>query len=193
MLIVVAIIAITSALAAPAIHQSIMERKGSEASLDLVRLGRRARSSAIAYGRAHLVRFDPGGTGEPGRFRVYRGVSSGCNSISNDWATIIDSGPECGEADSFCVDWLDLEDTEWTLGSSRIRARENGALALVDICYEPRGTVLHRTAALARFSNINNVNGGYVFSFDRLDGGGSVTGVSRRVVMSLGGDARPLL
>lgn len=186
LLIVVTIIAVTAALAAPAMHGAIMERKGAEASLDLVRLGRQARSSALAYGRAHVIRYE---AAEGGRFRVYRGIATSCNAASNDWATFIRD--DCGRAGTFCVDWLDLSESKWKLGSSVIQAVSTDGDALVDICYEPRGAVLHRTSSTARFSSLNTVSGGYIFQFQRLDGG-TVTGVSRQVLVPLGGDPRLL-
>src|SRR5687768_1592251 len=63
MLIVVAIIAITAALAAPAMHSAIMERKNNEGGLDLVRLARHGRAASLSYGRAFVVRFDATGSG----------------------------------------------------------------------------------------------------------------------------------
>ncbi len=190
MLIVVAIIAVTAALAAPAMHSAAWERKNNQAALDLVRVGRRARSSAIAYGRAHVVRFDDASGNA--RFRVFRGISSACNSAVNDWnGTIVPAG-ECGASASFCVDWLDLGDSAWVSGSSAIVAsRDDGGGTFLDICYEPRGKVLYRQSTGDRFTSTNTVNGGFVFRFDREEDG-TVTGVSRRVVLPLGGDARLL-
>ena len=184
MLIIVAIIGITSAIAAPAVHQSIMERKNSEAALDLVRLARRGRAEALSYGRAYVLRFDAGADGS---FRLYRGISSDCNGLANAWDTIM-ADTAC-DGSGMCVDAVEMADSQWTLGGSDIRAAESTARTRVDICFEPRGTVEHRTSGTARFSGINTVTGGYIFDFARYASGSEV-GVSRSVIVPLGSDAR---
>lgn len=184
MLIVVAIIAITSALAAPAVHGAIMERKNNEAGLELVRLARRGRAEALAYGRAYVLSFDGSGDGV---YRLYRGISSDCNALANNWAVLM-ADTAC-DGSGACVDRLDMASSEWTLGSSEIRSAEASGRARVDVCFEPRGTVEHRTSASARFSAINNVAGGYLFDFKRY-GSGTETGVTRQVIVPLGSDAR---
>lgn len=186
MLIVVAIIAITAALAAPAMHASIMERKNNEAALDLVRLARRGRAEALSYGRAFVLRFD--GTA-PGSFRLYRGISSDCNAPVNDWATL--TTDVCDHEGGACVDRVDMSDSQWILGSSSIQSAERGAADFIDICFEPRGTVEHRTSGAARFSSINTIEGGYLFDFARYSSGSEV-GVTRTVIVPLGSDARVL-
>ena len=183
MLIIVAIIGITSALAAPAVHQSIMERKNSAAALDVVRLARRGRAEALSYGRAYVLRFDAGGDGQ---FRLYRGISSDCNGLANDWDALMAAACDGSGA---CVDEVSMADSEWTLGGSDIRATESDDTPRVEICFEPRGTVEHRTSGAARFSGINTVDGGYIFDFARFDSGDEV-GVARSVVVPLGSDAR---
>jgi hypothetical protein len=82
-----------------------------------------------------------------------------------------------------------MTDSEWTLGGSDIRANESADRARVEVCFEPRGTVEHRTSGTARFSGINTVTGGYIFEFARFDSGAEV-GVTRQVVVPLGSDAR---
>jgi len=190
-MIIVVIIAVSAALAMPAMHGAIAERKNSEASYDLVRLMRHARSEALAYGRAHLVRFVPTSHGS---FTVYRGISSNCNL--NDWDPIIAAGA-CGTASSMCIDQVAMVEGDddgsgiYELGGTRIQATEAGGSALVDLCYQPTGLLLHRTDVTARFSDLNTITGGYVFAFQRLDSGSPV-GVVRRVVAPISGDPRVL-
>lgn len=184
LLIIVAIIGITSALAAPAVHQSIMERKNNAAALDVVRLARRGRAEALSYGRAYVLQFDAGGDGQ---FRLYRGISSDCNGLANDWDALM-ADTAC-DGSGMCVDAVEMADSEWTLGSSDIRVTESADRARVEVCFEPRGTVEHRTSGTARFSGINTVTGGYIFDFARYASGTEV-GVARSVVVPLGSDAR---
>lgn len=188
MLIVVAIVGITAALAAPAIAGAMMERRNNEAALELVRIVRRARSSAVASGRAHVLRFDA--PTAAGRYRVYEGTSSGCNSGGNDWATRI--GSSC-DPTSGCVDYMDLSQTRWDLGSNEIRSSMEDVGGFLDLCFERRGTMLWRTSAGDRFSAFNTgaVDGGFVAVFTRYEGG-TATGVQRRTVIPFGGDARLL-
>jgi len=187
MLIVVSIIAISAALAAPAIGSAMMERRTNEAALDLVRLVRRARSSAVASGRSHVIRFDT--PGSAGRYRVYEGLSSGCNSGANDWTTRI--GSTCDPA-SGCVDYMDLSQTRWDLGDQEIRSTIEDHGGFIDICFESRGTMLWRTSAGDRFSSLSTgTDGGIVALFQRYEGG-TLTGVTRRTVIPFGGDARLL-
>ena len=56
-LVVVAIIAITAALAAPAMSRAYADRRANEATHGLVRLTARARSTALTYGRAVVLSY----------------------------------------------------------------------------------------------------------------------------------------
>jgi type II secretory pathway pseudopilin PulG len=191
LMIIVAIIAITASLAMPAMHSAMAERKNSEAAYDLVRLMRHARAEALAYGRAHLVRFSPV---KNGSFTVYRGISSNCNS--NNWAPLIAAGI-CGDPASMCIDRISMiegpDDGNGTyeLGSTRVRASESTGLLALDLCYQPTGLLYHRRTPVGRFTDQNSVNGGYVFNFQRVDDG-RATGVMRRVVVPMSGDPRVL-
>ncbi|RLB46592.1 MAG: hypothetical protein DRJ42_27305 [Deltaproteobacteria bacterium] len=184
MMVVVAIISVTAGLAAPSMYGTFAENRIASAPIDLVRVVRRARSEAQAYGRAHLLRFS---ATAPGVFTVYRGVSSSCSA--NAWATTIIPAGACGAAGSLCVDELDLSDSYYSNGSLDIRATESGARAAVDLCFEPYGRTLHRFTTAGVFSDQNTVNGGLIFNFMRYESGSTV-GVTRRVVVPLGGDAR---
>jgi len=185
MMVVVAVIAITAGLAAPAMYNSFAERRASSAPIDLVRLVRRGRSEAMAYGRAHLLRFTET---SPGSFTLYRGVSSGCSA--NDWPTIV-AAASCGAIGSKCIDQMLMSSDYYSTGSLDVRAAEAGGTDNIDICYEPTGRMLHRAATTGAFSDQNTVNGGFVFNFIRYESG-SALGVTRRVALPLGGEARVL-
>lgn len=178
---VVAIVAIVAGLAAPVITSSISERRANEAALDLVRVARRARSEAIAYGRAHLLRIDAA----RGRIRVYRGINNGCTT--NDWATIT-SGPDCNTPGSFCVDFMDLTSSRYSSGGARVVATIGGGIASGDICYRSNGSLEYRDGA-GIFTGANTVGGGAQITFQRHTSDGPV-GVVRRVVLPLGSSPR---
>ena len=103
LMVVVAIIGITAAIAAPTIGRAIAASRADRATHDIIRIGRRARSEAIAFGRAYLMRMTTTGTGG---VQLWRGRSSLCRQ---DWTTIVTSG-NCvlpGAADGNCVDYTD--------------------------------------------------------------------------------------
>jgi hypothetical protein len=60
-----------------------------------------------------------------------------------------------------------------------------------DICYEPTGRTLFRAPISNPLSDQNTINGGLRFNFRRYEGG-SPLGVTRQVVIPLGGEARVL-
>jgi len=206
MLIVVAIIAITAALAAPAIHQATMERKNHEAATDLLLLARKARTESIAYGRAHLLRYrSTGGTGGRALFEVYRGISNNCNAqpTPGQWADIVGFGPcNSPSGNTFCIDWLDMGSDTFssiTTGSTSFQVTEGPGAgpgrAQLDVCYEPNGIMKGSNTLGGPFSELNtlpsgaSISGGVVFRFQRLDGG-TPAGVARRVALPLSGDPR---
>src|SRR5688500_17355425 len=82
MMVVVIIIGIIAALAAPTVGTAMADRRTNNAALDVVRLFREARADSIQYGRATVVDYNnlgtPGGVGA--RMRVFRGITSTCNS-----------------------------------------------------------------------------------------------------------------
>ncbi len=144
----------------------------------------------MAYGRAHLIRFD---ATSPGSYVAYRGISSSCTA--NSWDTIIAEGA-CGAAGTLCIDELDLSTDYYSSGALDIRSTEAGGSAFVDLCFEPTGRTLHRTGSSApvdgdAFSDENTVGGGYVFNFRRYEGTTPI-GVVRQAVVPLGGEARLL-
>lgn len=187
MLAVVAVIGVTAALAAPAVHSARMEAKTNRAAIEIVRIHRNARAAALMYGRAHLVRYDSGGRGS---FHAYRGIASNCNA--NGWGPIV-GGPPCGSAGSYCIDRLDLMDVGWTIGSSTIRVSPQPPVASIDVCYEPSGRVQWRRGVAAGvgggFSERNAIGGGMRYEVQRLDMG-VAQGVTRIVAVPLGGEAR---
>ena len=193
MMIVVVIIAVSAALAGPAMVTAFAEHRVSEAAIDLVRLGRRARSEAIAYNRAHVLRYtDTSAPGSDGRVLLYRGVSGGCNSNWNNWVTLTGS-PACGLAGSMCLDQTNMGDSRWHVGSNVTQMRAPG-YAPLDICYQPNGATMMRYGAgiSGPFFEGNATGGGIVFTFQRIHNG-TPDGPARRVVFPIGATPRVLL
>ncbi|MFW5921444.1 MAG: prepilin-type N-terminal cleavage/methylation domain-containing protein [Polyangiales bacterium] len=197
LMIVVTIVAVVAALAAPAIASALNARRANEASLDLVRLAKRARSESAAYGRAHLLRVMPAGAGGSSRGRVeaWRGDNNACNT--NQWGAIITS--DCRTNDA-CIDQLDLEMDHYDVGSNHVAMALPDFGETIDVCYEPTGVMQWRTGTSGRFSDrqsefgssSNDLHGGVRARFEPRDGSGTKNGVARWAVLPLGGDARTL-
>jgi type II secretory pathway pseudopilin PulG len=178
---VVLIMAVTVALAAPAIGGAMGEQRASATTLELIGLGRRARAQSAAYGRAHLIRWD---ASDNGSFRAYRGIVSDCNA--NDWPVLIDAG-ECGTVTSMCV--AELVPPDGTDGTTDVRITSVEANAAIDICYEPSGVMKWRTGTTGRLSPSNTISGGFRFAVQRYEGGSAI-GPTRTLLIPLGGDVR---
>ncbi|MDH5490945.1 MAG: prepilin-type N-terminal cleavage/methylation domain-containing protein [Myxococcales bacterium] len=186
LMIVVAIIGVVAALAAPSITTGLRERKPHQAALDLVRLVRRARSESAAYGRAHLLRYSAIGSAGRGLAQVYRGTNGRC--ATNDWDAILAGG--CA-GNTMCIDALDP--AVHSSSAQDVRMRVVGANPL-DICFESTGLMRHRRGAGVAggpFSDRNDIGGGFRFTFQQVQGGTPV-GTIRYVLVPLGSDARVL-
>ncbi|MCB9666512.1 MAG: type II secretion system protein [Myxococcales bacterium] len=189
LLIVIALITTSAALAAPAIGAAMSERRVTQAQLDVLRVARRARSEALAVGRAHLIRFTTASSpGDHGRMRLYRGTTSSCGGT--DWATVTGAA-ECIAPE--CIDDVNLGDSDYRASATHfVHMRGSPDNALIDLCYTSSGMMWHRVSAAAPFSDQNNTNGvagGYTFSLQSKRGG-SAQGVQRWVVFPLGGTPR---
>src|SRR4249920_3984113 len=82
LMIVVAIIGITCALAAPGISRAMAISRTDRANHDMVRLMRFARSQSIAFGRTYLVLMV---TTSGGRAELWEGTTSACRL--ENWTT----------------------------------------------------------------------------------------------------------
>lgn len=205
-MVVVVVIMIMTALAMPAISSALAEQRTNQAALDLVRLARRARSAAAAYGRAHVLRYEQATpvSGNPGHVELWRGINNGCTT--NNWD---DSGlpayvglatADCANS-PMCLEDLSMAQGEYLADSHMIQMRvvdgTNSSINFnwpLDICYEPVGSTMWRDGNQG-FTKLNqgNVNGGFRFRFRPLDRGSSTKdGVDRFAVLPLGGDPRIL-
>lgn len=187
-LVVVAIIGISAAIAAPALTEAMADRRAGEAMHGLVRIGARARSEAMATGRAHVLVYTDAssGTAANGMVQLWRGRVNLCST--NNWGAIISGS--CS-ADVDCVEALDMGTYDY--GTHQVRMRLPGAGAAT-LCFQPDGEVL-----------VSNVVGGTAspfgpnapdgspdavrFTVDRL-ANGTIVGVQRVVVFPFGGTPR---
>lgn len=180
-LIVVAIIGISAAIAAPALSLAMADRRASEATHSLVRLGARARSEAMAYGRAHLLVYSQtsgGSSADNGSVELWRGQSNLCNG--NPWPAVM-ADPNAR------VETLDMGNYDY--GTHQVRMRVANPAAAV-LCFEPNGDVLFSSVVGAFRSPAFGIDpDGVRFTFDRLMGG-SVDGVQRVVVFPFGATPR---
>jgi type II secretory pathway pseudopilin PulG len=186
---VILIVLVTAALAAPAITTSLGEQRSQKAALDIVRVGRLARSEALEFGRAHVVRMDTTGAGS---VRVFRGVSSACNAATNDWAAFQTAGLGMGcRAGSYCVAEVDLADGRYRIGPHA--PVMTLPVSPVEVCYQPNGATLARAGAGANlpFSDRNTVAGGWIATITRHRDG-IADGPARRVVYPFGTTPRML-
>ncbi len=181
---VVAIVGITAALAAPAMMSSIANRRAGEATHSVVRIGARARSEAIGFGRAHVLTFterSSGPGGNLGTLQLWRGRFDRCSA--NDWTAII--GASCvGNPD--CVDSLDMGTYAHT--TNRVQMRLVGAAA-GSICFQPNGDMFFAGAG-GLWGTAPPVGADAIsFRLRRLTNS-SPTGVDRFVVFPFGGTPR---
>jgi prepilin-type N-terminal cleavage/methylation domain-containing protein len=137
LMVVVAIIGVTAAIAAPTINRAIASSRADRATHDIVRLGRRARSEAVAFGRAYLLRMSTLGDGG---VELWRGRTSLCRQ---DWSVITSTGTCSPTAapDGNCVDYSYpsmYAAPPWTLRISQ------QALPVADLCFTPNGEMVTR-------------------------------------------------
>lgn len=184
----VAIIGISAAIAAPALSEAMADRRANEATHGLVRIGARARSEAMATGRAHVLVYSDasGGTTANGSVQLWRGRSNLCTA--NLWGDIITGA--CNTSVD-CIDSLDMG--VYNHGTHQVRMRLPSA-GNATLCFQPDGEVLVSTAAggvATRFSP--NAPDGSLdavrFTFQRLVSG-TPAGVQREVVFPFGGTPR---
>ena len=177
LMVVVTIIGVVAALAAPSIGTALANRRTNELALDVVRLVRNGRSAAAGHGVAHMLRVQ-----DDGNFSLWRGTSDRCNS--NEWATI--TADECLPTMPRC----DMAVFPVVGDSTYAATISGGARAL---CFEPSGRMLWSTTAgvAADFSSVAPATGGFQVTVSRSSGG-ATAGVPKLVVIPFGGDARIL-
>lgn len=187
LMVVVAFIAIATALAAPAMMSSIANRRATEATHAVVRIGARARSEAIAYGRAHVLTFTDSSSGAGGNYgtlELWRGRTDRCSS--NDWPTLI-SGT-CSTNDD-CIDSLDMG--TYAHPTNRVKLELDGSPSGGSLCFQPNGDMYYANPGGLWTSNPPAGGGtdAVQFRVQRISDG-SPTGTDRFIVFPFAGSPR---
>jgi prepilin-type N-terminal cleavage/methylation domain-containing protein len=181
-LVVVAIIALSAAIAAPSVIEAMADREANEAAQDLVRIGVHGQTAAMAYGRAHVLRYAAAsGGGQNGSVQLWRGRSSLCSA--NPWTTIISGA--CADNEN-CVEQVDM-DTHG-MGSYAARLRLPGTTT-ADLCFQPDGELMVSADGGVFAPTPPAGADGVTFTITRFLSG-TQTGVARSVVFPLGGTPR---
>lgn len=187
LMVVVGIIALVAALAAPTIGTARADGHTNEVANDIVRLMRRARAASAGYGRAHLLIFDPTDDSGDGSFTVYRGINNRC--ITNNWPALTAAGCDGNE---MCIDSVEADGQ--SLGTSRYQLTAPDFPGGLQVCFEPTGITRWRRNVAGIFLTDNadvggSLQGGFRFAVQRRNANGE-QGVARRVILPLGSDAR---
>ncbi len=178
LMVAVAIVAITAAIALPSMGRARAEGKMNEIALDIVRVARQARAASAAYGRAHLLRFTGASNGA---VEVYRSTNNTCGTEAF-WNTQIVAGGCAGNRN--CIGYVEAD--QWTTVGTNYRI--GSPSGDFDLCFEPLGSMRWKPAGPGRFRTDNNMGGAFELQVSRADG----AGVTRKVVIPFGGDARIL-
>lgn len=197
LMIVVSIVGLSVAAAAPAFSRAMAENRAGQATRELVRMGRRARSETAAYMRAHLLWIQP--ELEGGFVSLVRGNTNSCTG--QNWGALFSMGT-CGNPGAACLEQIDLSASQYRgLYTTEMMFEPTGGGAVTPtataLCYAPDGVVWHSQGGslaslnLASTNTNPNARGGYRFVIRLMDSG-QVRGVVRRMIFPLGAAARSL-
>jgi len=181
LMIVVAIVGITTALAAPAMVRAMAISRANRANHDLLRVVRFARSQSMAFGRSYLMHVITSGTTT--RAEIWEGTTSACRL--EDWSTIMSQG-SCGTTNpGNCVDVVDS--TMYASSGHSVQFADGG----VDLCFQSNGEMLTRTSTSS--GPFAYPTAGYIqFTTTRLENGSSAGDPLRGVIIPIGGAPRAL-
>jgi prepilin-type N-terminal cleavage/methylation domain-containing protein len=198
LMIVVSIIGISAAVAAPAFSRAMADNRAGQATRELVRMGRRARSETAAYLRAHLLWIQPAVNG--GTISLIRGSTNSC--LTQNWSASYLAG-ECGVLGSPCLENVDLGAAQYNgVYATEMMFEPTGGGAVTPtataLCYAPNGVVWHDQGGNLAGLNLSDANtnpnarGGFRFVVRMMDEDGDLRGVVRRMIFPLGAAARSL-
>jgi prepilin-type N-terminal cleavage/methylation domain-containing protein len=177
LMVVVTIIGLSMLAFSPGIRQAMADRRCATATMELARLGRRARSEAIGLQRAMLVHVAYGlAPNQTARMRLLRGNVTRCDA--EDWPARVAACPaniELERTGSDCLESIDLNNSHWhhapfvvTVGmwqanetptavtpAAVVTRVARGATGEISICYEPSSMVRWAVAAPALGSTMN--------------------------------------
>jgi len=175
LMVVVTIVGVVVALAAPQIGTAMANRRTNELALEVVSIVRVGRSSAVGQGRAYLLRIDP----STEELALYRGATNRCMPRAS-WVPLTAGG--CA-GNLRCAALVEGP----VVGSSTYDFQVDGADQPIDICFEPSG--ITRWAAPGSAFNATHPNGGVQVNVRRVEGG-ATAGVVKVVAVPFGADAR---
>lgn len=170
LMLVVSIITLMAAAAAPSFGASMADGRTANLSEDLVRIGRRARSEPMGTGSAHRLTYSR--VDDLGTLNLFRGDSNQCNLVTS-WTQI---------------DRVDAKDFTGDINASERNSTHiidfspnEAALQNVEICYQPSGITLLR------------INSGSMFSEGVVSGGVGIFNVLYKVTRTLNGAQRGVI
>jgi len=196
LMVVVLIIGILSALAAPEISEAMMNRRMTAAGVRVMAIYRGARARALGRGLAQMVRYTQ--IGNSATVEHWEGNSNSC--AASDWATIVTTRAAAPTFRRMLVDEENFSTvgTDWERSGivlNRLNVTGNlagGSIApQVDLCFTPLGRLFYRSGGAGPFLDVPNGETGYQLRIERLDlGTGSKVGVARYVVVPTSGTPR---
>lgn len=175
LMVVVIIVGVVAALAAPTIGNALANRRTNELALEVVRIVRQGRSAAVGQGRAYFLQIDPA-TEE---MMLFRGRTNRCTPHAS-WAAITSAG--C-HGNPRCTAYVEGP----VVGTSSYDIQIDGADNPIDICFEPSGITRWSQASSAFAAT--HPRGGVQVNVRRVVDG-STAGVAKIVVVPFGADAR---
>jgi prepilin-type N-terminal cleavage/methylation domain-containing protein len=199
LMMVVMIIAISVMAFAPGFSAAMADRRVSTATRELIRIGRRARADTFGYLRAHLLWVQPGER----RIQLLRGPTQSCTTpLWQDIQADCDE-PLNSATHQRCVEDLDLD--TWTRGDE-IALREEILVGSKPVyrstdralCWSPSGRMFLAVNdsledAAKALKDVNDVNGGVVFTLHQGDGDPEIPpDTVHRVLFPLGASPRVL-
>jgi prepilin-type N-terminal cleavage/methylation domain-containing protein len=185
LMIVIVVMGIITAMIAPGLNEFMADGRHSAAAEQLLRLHRSVRARVSETGLAHLVRFDSAASGGRGAMQVFEGMNNHC--ITTPWNDAVVNG---AANNHFVVDSYDMDD--FNKGAHRVVLTAStaaaGAVAALDLCFQPNGMVYRRNSAGATWTFIS-LPEPVLFTITRtVDSVGR--GVPRQVIFPIGGNAR---
>ncbi len=179
LMVVVLIVGIVMALAAPTITTAMQNRTGAEAAYRILGVYKVARTRAMMRGFAHRVAFTPG-PGGVGRFEVWES-DRGSSCKLTGWA---------GLPLTQRVLVLDLNESDFLSNDVRVDAFTPSGGGGADICYTPLGQMWYSASGGASWDDGSGVvGGGFDISINRYEGA-VLSGPTRHVVLPIGGMPR---
>ena len=199
LMIVVVIIGVLSALAAPEVTEAMRNRRHQEAAVRTLDVYRTARARALGRGLAELVRYREVGTSAV--VEAWEGNTNGCSS--SDWIAATGSEGNAPTYEDMLLTREDFSqaDSEWVSSGIRldrfsvVGGAGDSVASTVDLCFTPLGRVFFRTDPAGAFAEAPLGAGavsGYQLRITRRDMADPAVfvGTARYVVIPLSGTPR---